>query len=267
MNKTRASSFQMQSGGAESVRTLLAFATPPQPKTLTFMRQLGLVEPKTPKGSASVWSLTELGKRLRHLALEAPGLFPEAMHLLLYGAHLSDQTKRFSWAYAYVVRELWTRGETVLNMQSICGLILDIVHDAHLHFGVPFEKIAIGRSGIRGILNWLRELDPPVLLNSDKSLRFKRRFYCHPFSFLWAVDLLYKKEAFPTGVRMLLTPERAEELCKTCLLDPSVLEDILKLAKRASDYAKGGMFDYGFEGGRGMWIFLRAPLPVAALPD
>jgi len=231
------------------------------------MRQLGLIEPKTPKSSASALFLTELGERIRHLALEAPGLFPEAMHLLLYGAHLSDQTKRFSWAYAYVVGELWTRGETALNTHRLCELALDTVHEAHIHFGVALDKITFGIAGIRGILNWLRELDPPVLLNSNKSLCFKRRHYCHPLSFLWAVDLLYNKEAFPTGVRMLLTPERAEELCKTCLLDPSVLEDILKLAKRASDYAKGGMFDYGFEGGRGMWIFLRAPLPVAALPD
>ncbi len=270
----------------ERLKTFLDFAAKPHPEPLSqianhlglketvierlllpFVRQIGLIETKTLKNSAPALSLTDLGKRFHHLVIDAPGLFPEALHLLLYGAYLSDQTKRFSWAYAYVVRSLWQRTEAPLNAQTIADLVGLVAEEASQHFSLSVEKIAFSHNSIRGILNWLHELDPPVLLNSNKSPHFKRRYYCPPFLFLWAVDLLYKQEKTPTGVRMFLTPERADELCKACLLEPSALEDILKMAKRTSDYDKGGVFDYGTQGAFGQWILLKNDLPVPTLPE
>jgi len=63
-------------------------------------------------------------------------------------------------------------------------------------------------------------------------------------------------------VRMFLTPERIEWLSKLCVLDPSGLDNVLMMAKRVSDYDRGGVFDYGTEGGFGRWILLARPCPV-----
>lgn len=70
----------------------------------------------------------------------------------------------------------------------------------------------------------------------------------------------------PYGVRMFLTPERIEQLCKLCVLDPSGLDNVLMMTKRTSDYDRGGIFDYGTEGGFGRWLLLARPCPVPMLP-
>jgi hypothetical protein len=39
------------------------------------------------------------------------------------------------------------------------------------------------------------------------------------------------------------------------------------MTKRTSDYDRGGVFDYGTEGGFGRWVLLTRPCPVPTLPS
>jgi len=227
---------------------------------LPFVRQLGLI-------NATGLSLTDLGAQFYQLARSCPTLFPEAVHHLLYTTHHFASDKRSSWAYAKVVDALWTSGERTLNGQAMAQLIGMIVDEAAQTYGVSVDQIAFSHDSVRGVLNWLRALEPPLVTDEGKSDLFRRRYFCPVPTFLWAVDFLYRASAAVYGVRVLLTLERIEQLCKLCMLDPSGLENVLMMAKRTSDYERGGIFDYGTEGGFGRWILLARPCPVPTLPE
>lgn len=227
---------------------------------LPFVRQLGLFDAKST-------SLTELGGRFYQLARQFPTLFSEAIHCLLYTAHVFDSAKHFSWAYARVVDALWTKDDCMVNGQTMAELVGIVVDEASQKFDVPVEKIAFSHDSVRGVLNWLRALEPPVVESQSKSNRFRRRHFCPTPLFLWAVDFIYRDHGTAHGVRVFLTPERIEQLCKLCVLDPAGLENMLMMTKRTSDYDRGGIFDYGTEGGFGRWILLARPCPVPTLPE
>jgi hypothetical protein len=227
---------------------------------LPFVRQLGLFD-------TTGMSFTELGRRFYQLASQFPTLFPEAMHCLLYTAHAFDSGKRFSWAYARVVDTLWTRSECVIDGRAKAELVGLVVEEASEEFSMPIEKIAFSQDSIRGVLNWLQALQPPVVESAGKSDHFRRRYFCSSAMFLWAVDFVYRMHCIAHGARMFLTPERIEQICKLCVLDPSGLENVLMMTKRTSDYERGGVFDYGTEGGFGRWILLAHPCPVPTLPE
>ena len=230
-------------------------------RMLPMIRRLGLL------CEGKAFAITGLGERMVTLSYHFPALLPEAMHCLLYTTHVFDPAKRFSWAYARVVDALWEAGECVLDGQATAQLVGMVVEEASQAFGVPIEKIAFSRDSIRGVLNWLQALEPPVIESTGKSNCFHRRHYCPPLAFLWAVDFLYRAHCTAHGVRMFLTPERVDQLCRLCALDPSGLENVLMMTKRTSDYDRGGVFDYGTEGGFGQWVLLTRPCPVPTLPS
>lgn len=212
-------------------------------------------------------TLTDLGTSLYQLGQQSTGLFPEAMHQLLYTSYYSDSDKRFSWAYAQVVDALWTSGERTIDQATVAHLVGMVIERAAQTYNVPPERIAFSHNSVLGIRYWLRALDPPVLSNSGKKEMFRRRSYCSAIVLLWAVDALYRITQTSYGVRMFLTPERAEQLCRICVLDPSGLDNVLMLAKRTSDYERGGLFDYGTAGGFGRWLLLAKPCSVGSLPE
>ncbi|HID28453.1 MAG TPA: hypothetical protein EYP19_00425, partial [Desulfobacterales bacterium] len=196
-------------------------------------------------------SLTELGEQFQHLYEQSPMLFVEAMHYLLYTSHTFDASKRFSWAYAKVVDALWESSERVLDGTTSAQLVGMIVDEAAQTFKIPVEQVAFSKKSVRGVLNWLRALDPPVAQRQGKHETFRRRYFCPVPTFLWAVDFLYRLNETPYGVRLFLTEERIEQLCKLCVLDPSGLDNVLAMAKRMYDYERGEFFDYGTTGGFG----------------
>ena len=227
---------------------------------IAFLRQMGFLE-------QNKVVLTDIGIAFQRLDQKSQNLLPEAVHCLLYTGHTFDATKRFSWAYARVVDALWTKGDCMLNGQTMAELVGMVVDEALQEFDVPVEKIAFSHNSVRGVLNWLRALEPSVVESESKSNRFRRRHFCPPPVFLWAVDFIYRAHCTAHGVRVFLTPERVEQLCKLCVLDPSGLENVLMMTKRTSDYERGGIFDYGTEGGFGRWILLTRPCPVPTLPE
>lgn len=230
-------------------------------RMLPMIRQMGLLH------DGNTFALTELGERVAILIQQSPALFPEVVHHLLYTAHTFDETKRRSWAYARVVNALWASGERALDGKAKAQLVGMVVNEAEQTFNIATEQIVFSDDSVRGVLNWLRALDPPAVNSKGRSDLFHRRYFCPAPTFLWAVDFLYRVNESSYGVRMFLTPERIEQLCKLCVLDPSGLDNVLMTAKRMSDYERTGIFDYGTEGGFGRWILLTRPCPVAVLPD
>jgi len=209
--------------------------------------------------------LTPAGEKFLRLAELLPDRFPEAMHLWLYTAYTFDQTCGVSWAYAQVVNALWASQERLLNTLALSQIAGIVIEKATQAFDLSAEVIAFSNRSVRGALNWLHPLNPPVLIYQDGQKIFRRRFFCPEITFLWVVDFLYRSFQVPYGVRMFLTPDRLEQICRLCILDPSGIDNVLAMAKRVSDYDRGGLFDSGTEGGMGRWILLARPLPVPEL--
>ncbi len=224
------------------------------------IRQMGFLE-------TSGHQLSEHGKQFLRLADRFPDRFPEATHLWLYTAHWHNQAKGISWAYAQVVDALWLGQDQVLNGLALSQLASIVVERASQDLSLPVERIAFSDRSVRGTLNWLQDLLPPVLILQNGKRVFKRRFFCPDLTFLWAVDFLYHTLSIPFGVRITLSSEHLEQLCRLCVLDPSGIDNVLSMAKRLSDYSRGGLFEFGTEGGLGRWILLAHPLPVPQLPE
>ncbi len=228
-------------------------------RILPFVRQIGLLD-------TTRLLLTDLGMQFHQSAQRFPNLFSEAMHHLLYTANIFDKAKRFSWAYAKVVDALWMSEERTLDGEVKSHLVGMVVEEAAQTFDMPTEQVAFSYRSVHGVFNWLRALDPPVVIKEGKVDIFRRRHFCPAPSFLWAVDFLYRVTDTAYGVRLFLIPEHIERLCRACVLDPSGLDNVLMMTKRTSDYDRGGVFDYGTEGGFGRWILLTQPHPVPQLP-
>jgi len=216
---------------------------------LPFVRQVGLLD-------SSYVTLTSLGEDLYHISVESSSLFAEAMHCVLYTNHTFDAGKRFSWAYAKVVDALWGSSERVLDGTTTAQLVGMVVDEAAQAFEIPVEQVAFSKKSVRGVLNWLRALDPPVAQRQGKHETFRRRYFCPIPTFLWGMDFLYRLNETPYGIRLFLTEERIEQVCKLCVLDPSGLDNVLAMAKRMYDYERGEFFDYGTTGGFGRWVLL-----------
>ena len=239
--------------------TIRSFLADPQrlpPSALSSFRRLGLLPFRGLR-------LTSFGSRLRRLSLDSPSLVPDCLHLYLYTLSYYDRYAFHSWAYSYFVDRLWDSSTLTLNPSFSYVLILDFIGEFSSFYSIPVANVSISVDSVRSVFSWLRALDPPAIRRSS----FSRRHFCYPPVFLWALSLLYSHLRHSHGVRMFLSEDRLLWLCRACLIEPDSIHDILHLTRRYSDYSRGGCFDFGFEGGRGLWVYLRSPIDLGDLPS
>ncbi|MBD2580167.1 hypothetical protein [Oscillatoria sp. FACHB-1406] len=215
-----------------------------------FLRSILILSKKTPP------QLTPLGKVAATIQLQEPSLLGDFLHLLLYSLHFEEPNKRFSWAYATLVRQLWLRKEVILSSAEKKFLVGQTIDTASHKFEISASDIAFSESSVAGGLNWLRSLSPNVLESEGKLERFNRRYFCAAPIVIKAADSLYRYQQRSYGVRIFLREDIQERLCQMLLLDPSGLENTLENAKQTYDYDRGGLFDWGYEGGYGQWVML-----------
>ncbi|HEY9694183.1 MAG TPA: hypothetical protein V6D15_18420 [Oculatellaceae cyanobacterium] len=221
-----------------------------QKNIFPFLRNISILE-KNPT------RLTSLGKVAAEIQQLNPAMLGDFLHLLIYSLHLQDPDKRFSWAYATVVQQLWLRKEVILSANEKKSIVGEVIEKAAQQFGIPISEIAFSEFSVAGVLNWLKSLSPTVIESPTQSkLYFNRRYFCAAPILLKAVDILYQQSGRTYGVKIFLREEIQEQLCQILLLDTSGLDSTLDNAKRTYDYDQGGFFDYGYEGGYGQWVMI-----------
>ncbi|NJR17206.1 MAG: hypothetical protein HC785_16815 [Calothrix sp. CSU_2_0] len=221
-----------------------------QKNVFPFLRNLGILDKNNPV------RLTHIGTTAAEIQDSNPDLLADFLHLLIYHLHLEEPDRRFSWAYATIVQQLWLRKEVVLSSAEKKSIVAEVIERASGKFELQKSEIAFSESSVAGVLNWLRSLLPTVLLFEDQSEKFSRRYFCTAPLLVKALDMIYKEEQRSYGVKIFLREEVNERLCQMLLLDPSGLDNTLDNAKRAYDYDQGGLFDWGYEGGYGQWVML-----------
>lgn len=242
----------------ESLSVELGYGKGTTAHIVPFLRQMGVLDG---------WWLSGFGERLKLLFQSRPDLLAEAVHVHLYTLHWLDPKAYFSFAYSKVCDWLWEREVWRLDGKGIAQLVGVVVEAAGKTYGVDVSQIAFSANSVRGVLHWLRALEPPVIAHVSGET-FQRRASCPIPSLLWCVDAFYRHPQWRRdyGVRMQLDEERLMLLSKVCLLDFEGLEKTLAMAERFYDYRRGeGFFGIGTEGGFGRWLILTKPFPVGSI--
>ncbi|MCS7186061.1 MAG: hypothetical protein RMK89_03805, partial [Armatimonadota bacterium] len=150
----------------ESLSTILGYSRGTTAHIVPFLRQIGILDG---------WRMSEFGGRLMQLMHTHPDLLAEAVHVHLYTLHWVQPNAYFSFAYSVICDWLWERGEWMLDGKTRAQLVGVVVEAAEQIYGVDSGQVAFSSNSVNGALNWLKELNPPVIYGSGKVRTFKRR--------------------------------------------------------------------------------------------
>ena len=189
-----------------------------------FVHQLGVL--------ARDGSLAPFGERLRSLLQNFPDLLAEAVHGHLYTMHRFDPAVRFSFAYATICDWLWERGEVALTSKVISELVSLVVERGSEFYQIPANQIAFSQNSVRGALNWLKALKPPILEQGAfvKVWVFRRRKQCHPLSVTWALSSWFRLNGIATGGEVLWRVELEDFLTRCLMLEEGYAKIAVEVA-------------------------------------
>jgi hypothetical protein len=202
-------------------------------------RDLGLI-------AAEVLSLTTLGEQMVKLLRYKPGVFNEVMHILHYTlwTPARNMDNCFSWSYRTTCDRLWESSSISIDRRQL------VSHVSEAAMGkFSTNRVSFSKDSVRGVLQWLTDLEPPVLEGENKT--FTRRTFCPPETFVLAVDFLYRVEDTAYQTNLLLDPGKQEIICKVCLLEPTAFDTALDWAAGQYDFLQRGT-----SGGWGSYILL-----------
>lgn len=153
----------------------------------------------------------------------------DLLHYLFYTAWNAEQPSQHvkSWFYRTICQELWAGQSLNLDHPARISLTQQITNQALADFhSLPNfapEKFSIGIQTMAGALKWLECLRPLVY----KDEKFNRRSACSAELFLLALSQSYQNSKSAIGMDLLLAPQRRDEICKLCLLDPLYFDRML----------------------------------------
>lgn len=84
--------------------------------------------------------------------------------------------------------------------------------------------VSLSKNSLVGVEHWLGKLSPEVLVGDQ----FEIRQYCSPELLLLALGYATEMTNAQVGIEQPLTDERREMLCRVCLIDDSVLNQMLE---------------------------------------
>lgn len=179
-----------------------------------FMTSSGLLERRV-DGNIS------LSQTARLLLQVEANVRADVLHFLIYSGWSEDKPSERSelWGYRQVCDLLWERAPVDV-LAATDQLTEEIRNNALLQFG---DDVSFSPKSIRGVRKWLEAVTPPVL---EQNL-FRRRQYAHPPLLLLALGLVAKQSDGEIGIDLLLTPERREAVCQSCLLELSALDQAI----------------------------------------
>ena len=189
-----------------------------------FLRQSGILAPNA--------ALTHFGENLKRLIEEEPLILADAMHGHLYTLYRFQPTVCFSFAYATICDWLWERREVALTGEVLSELVGLVVRRGAEFYGISEAEIAFSTNSVRGALNWLKALNPPVIERGElgKRLIFRRRRNCHPLTVAWALSVWYRLNEVEVGEWLVWQSELEEFLSRCLLLDDGCAKIVVEVA-------------------------------------
>ncbi|HHW40994.1 MAG TPA: hypothetical protein GXX19_07585 [Syntrophomonadaceae bacterium] len=206
---------------------------------LTRMRKLGLLE-------KNGLELTKRGQVCAQVLSNHPALFFDLLHFYhftLWDASNPD-VNRFSWTYRTVCKHLWSLTSAPVNNRTLLErVMLDLLEQFPDEYDV---SLSVGT--IRGVLDWVQRLQPPVY----DGKRFERRPFAPPELALLAIDHFYSRQGVGYGELLALDDASFKEIAILCLVDDGVLNAMLKESEQRFPW-------FEIEAGWGYFVRLHQP--------
>jgi len=187
-----------------------------------FSNRLGLIHQP-----AEGWCLTP--RALQILRFDPP-VQRDLLHYLAYSAWSRDaaSTAPF-WSYKHTADYLWRCANLDLatHMRDLAEEVLvssRTVFEGHPNYVA--EKVVYNTRSVRGVLWWLRDLDPLAIVEDV----FRRRQTCSAELIALALGQAARQAGIGAGNDLLLSQERREAICRICLLEPGYLDRLLDWA-------------------------------------
>lgn len=138
-----------------------------------------------------------------------------------------------SWFYRVFCERLWTMQEITVDLETRRTLTQEIDGQLRQDFQevlLAFDLISLGIQTMNGAIEWLCRLSPSVMETPEKrTWLFHRRSICSPELFLLALSRSYQASDAELNMDALISPQRREETCRFCLLDPLQFDRMLDL--------------------------------------
>ena len=196
---------------------------------LPFVRQLGLID-RLP-GTRETYQLTPWARQLHRMWLADPDLLAEAVHLHLATRYLTSPEMRASWAYATAAGLLWDRAPLIFEPRGRERLAAEIRVAGAAQYGLGLDRVAFSHNSVRGVMNWLGALVPPVIVSPGRAVRIARRTSCPVPAVWWATSELARiGEAANPGRAPIAGEEYRLNLARILFLEPASAEPMLRVA-------------------------------------
>jgi len=202
-------------------------------------RDLGLI-------TSNTLSLTDLGQEMVRLLHYKPSVFNEIVHAFHYTLWKPIRATEhcFSWSYHMVCDDLWESGSTTIDRGRLVSKVSEMAMEQF-----STDRVSFSKDSVRGVLQWLSELDPSVLDSAAET--FRRRTFCSPETCALAVDYLYQMESVDYQTNLLLNPDKEAMICKVCLLEPTAFDAVLDWTVGQYDFLQRST-----SGGWGSYVLL-----------
>jgi len=150
----------------------------------------------------------------------------------LYTLHWRQPDAYFSFAYATICDWLWERREVALTGKVLSELVGLVVQRSAEFYSISEAEVAFSTNSVRGALNWLKGLNPPVIERCElsKRLTFHRRRHCHPLTIAWALSVWYRLNEIGVGEWLVWQSELEEFLSRCLLLDDGCAKIAVEVA-------------------------------------
>jgi len=206
---------------------------------LTRMRKLGLLE-------KNGLELTKRGQVCAQVLSNHPALFFDLLHFyhfMLWDAS-NPSINRFSWTYRTVCKHLWGLTSAPVKNRTLLERVM-----ADLLEQFPNEPdVSLSGGTIRGVLDWIQKLQPPVY----DGKRFERRPFAPPELALLAIDHFYSRQGVGYGELLALDDASFKEIAVLCLVDDGVLTAMLRESEQRFPW-------FEIETGWGYFVRLHQP--------
>lgn len=215
---------------------------------LEVMRKLGLVRQL---------KLTELGRELLRVQRSNAKLVPELLHFLLYsgghsrGLYAGGERDGLHWGYRRVCAVLWHRPNMPIDRGIVASQVAD---DAVSALGY---RPAYSENSVTGVINWLRALDPPVVVENGGET-FRPRGFCPPELLLLGISDLYRRMGIDFQSNVPLDTEARQYLMELCLIEPEGFHRVLSWCADQFD-----IMEIGTRGFAGEYVLLQRPAVFA----
>jgi hypothetical protein len=159
----------------------------------------------------------------------------DLLHYMFFTAWSSKEPTQHtrSWFYRVLCERIWSMQEVALDLETRHALTQEIDGQLRIDFqeaSASIASVSLGIQTMDGAIEWLRRLSPVVLEVSEKrTWLFHRRSVCSPELFILALSRSYQSSGAELNIDALISPQRREETCRLCLLDPLQFDRMLDL--------------------------------------